>query len=724
MRQMVVITQWITFFLIFVETLIVFKKMRKREHFYLFLNSIALCFYSVGSLLLFYVETEEAYFLSFMMSWIGKAGTVVTLLLFCIAFFKYRLSAIVTAIECGFSVISCVVIATTQRTELFYKNLRFVKDAGLTIVEYESGPWHTAWNVAVVVVILTCFFMLVNVLSAEKDRKKRKQFMVVFYALLIELPIGFLTSLPIGKYFDFNQVGFLLIVILILFSMFRNDFMDTELLAKDYVIDELSAGVITLVKDGTVAYYNKKALQVFPDIVKDEKGVIARIEDSLQTGEPITVEDAIYHFEERRLGHKASDESKLYVMIDSTKHYQHLKEVERQKQIADAANRAKTEFLAGMSHEIRTPINAVLGMDEMILRESREETIKEYARDIRTAGQNLLAIVNEILDLNKIESGKMELLTVAYDLPGMVSEVSNMIKQRPESSRLSFHVDVSPKVPAKLFGDDVKLKKILTNLLTNAVKYTKSGDVWLRVDVKEQPGEPQGQNVLLHVEVEDTGIGIKPEDRSKLFSEFERIDDENIRTIEGTGLGLPITMKLLSLMGAELKVESEYGKGSVFSFDLSQAVVKEPAGQKQEEKENVQKPSADGRSFTAPNVQVLVVDDSLINLKVFKSLLKDTQMNITEATGGKKAVELATTRHFDIIFMDHMMPGMDGVEAMKHIRAEQDGPCANTPIIVLTANAIEGSRDKYLAEGFDDYLSKPIESNLLLRMIKKYLPAE
>ena len=308
-------------------------------------------------------------------------------------------------------------------------------------------------------------------------------------------------------------------------------------------------------------------------------------------------------------------------------------------------------------------------MDEMILRESNENKIKEYALDIQAAGRTLLTIINDILDLSKIESGKMEIVSGEYDVSSMLYDLSNMIKFRAEKKALNFEVNVSSDVPARLWGDDVRIRQILTNLLTNAVKYTPSGSVWFRVSTKPTESEDE---VLIHFEVEDTGI--KPEDIGKLFSEFERIDVERNRNIEGTGLGMPISMKLLALMGSELKVESEYDKGSIFSFDLKQKIVdKTPLG---DFEKNVKKMMSQQytytESFVAPDARVLVVDDNELNLKVFVSLLKKTQMNITPVNSGYKAVDLATTRNFDIIFMDHMMPGMDGVEAMKKIKEIKD----------------------------------------------------
>ena len=723
MKQAIMIPQWITFFLTVVELWVVFKKMKKRDHYYLFVNCIALILYSVGSLLMFFVSTEEAYFISFSFSWAGKIGVVISLLFFCISYFECKLPVAIPAIESGIAVITYAAIITTKKTGLFVKGFHLVKEGDLTIAEYGHGPWYVVWSMTIIAVIGTCFFMLLKALLREKVLQKRKQYIVILIALLIELAVGFLTKLPIGRYYDFNQLGFSLCVILVLVATFRNDFMDTESVAKDYVIDELSAGVIAMGTNGTVAYYNRQALQIFPEIVKDEPGVIAQIEASIETGEPITVEDKIYHFEQRKLVHKSYDDSKLYVMIDSTKQYQHLKEVEQERQKADEANRAKTEFLARMSHEIRTPMNAVLGMNEMILRESTESTIKEYAMDIQTAGHTLLTIINDILDLNKIESGKMEIVPVTYDISNMVYDISNMIRFRAEDKNLSFSISVSKDIPTKLHGDDVKIRQVLVNLLTNAVKYTPSGHVWFRVGLKQGVEGTSGENAILHFEVEDTGIGIKEEDRSKLFSSFERIEVERNRNIEGTGLGMAITMRLLSLMDSELKVESEYGKGSVFSFDLKQKVVEETPISDYENKiaEFKEKTYTQGDSFIAPDAQVLIVDDSIINRKVFTSLLKKTQMRITEAENGYKAIELATAQHFDLIFMDHMMPGMDGIEAMEKIKAVKDGPCANTPVIVLTANAIGGSKEKYLEAGFDGYLSKPIVTEELTGILAKHL---
>lgn len=723
MKQIILLTQWINILLIISETWVVFKNMRKRMHYYLFVNCISMLLCSATSLISLFVETEEAYYILFLMSWAGKVGIVITMFFFCMKICESKLPVVIAALESSFAVISYIILATTRKTGLFYKNLQVVKEEGMLVLQYEPGPWQMLWNVTLVAVIATCLCILVNAFVKEKIPQKRKQFVIIIIALLMEIVIGFLTGLPMGRYYDFNQLGFSLCAILILFAIFRNNLMDTESMAKEYIIDELSAGVIAMDTNGAVAYCNKKALQIFPEITNNERGVIEQIVSSIQTGEPITVQDRVYNFEERKLVHESLAESKMYVMIDSTKHYQHLKELEREKQIADTANRAKSEFLASMSHEIRTPINAVLGMDEMILRESTESNIKEYAMDIRSAGRTLLTIINDILDLNKIESGKMEIVPVGYDVADMINDISNMIKLRAEDKNLSFRVSVASDIPAKLYGDDVKIRQILMNLLTNAVKYTPSGEVCFRVSVKEKIDD---SDAILSFEVEDTGIGIKPEDMARLFTEFERIEIDRNRNIEGTGLGMPIAVKMLSLMGSELRVKSEYGKGSVFGFDLRQRIVEEiPIGNYENRiRASADPMSAYSDSLIAPDAQILIVDDNKMNLKVFTALLKKTQIRITEADSGYRAIELATSQKFDVIFMDHMMPGMDGVEAMERIKTMPGGLCADTPIVVLTANAVEGSKEKYFEDGFDEYLSKPIEVETLFDVLLKVLPKE
>ncbi|MCR4643689.1 MAG: response regulator [Lachnospiraceae bacterium] len=399
-------------------------------------------------------------------------------------------------------------------------------------------------------------------------------------------------------------------------------------------------------------------------------------------------------------------------------------ELREAKAVAEEASRAKSDFLANMSHEIRTPINAVLGMNEMILRESGDDTITTYASNIRAAGNSLLGLINDILDFSKIEAGKIEIIPAEYDLSYMISDLVNMIQARVEEKGLELRLDFDPTLPKGLYGDEVRIKQVITNLLSNAVKYTEKGSVTLGIHYEES-GE-EDDRILLKVYVKDTGIGIRREDLEKLFIEFERIEEKRNRNIEGTGLGMSITKNLLEMMGSSLVVESVYGEGSVFSFELSQKVTDwDVLGDyRAAYRERLAAEKGYQEKFTAPDARVLVVDDNEMNLMVFKSLVKQTLVKIDTACSGDEGIALSEREKYDMIFLDHMMPVKDGIETLREIKADWANPNRETPAVCLTANAISGAREEYLAAGFDDYLSKPIDPGRLEEMMLAFLPKE
>ena len=389
----------------------------------------------------------------------------------------------------------------------------------------------------------------------------------------------------------------------------------------------------------------------------------------------------------------------------------------------NAANEAKSTFLSNMSHEIRTPINAVLGLDEMILRGSHEQEIKNYAREIQSSGKSLLSIVNDILDFSKIEAGKMEILPFEYDLSSTVNDLVNMIASRAEKKGLELKMNVDPTVPHCLFGDETRIKQCVLNLLTNAVKYTEQGFVTMNITFEKIDEE----RIKLKLQVLDTGIGIKEEDLKKLFSPFERIEENRNRTIEGTGLGMSIVKSLLAAMGTQLDVKSVYGQGSDFSFTVEQKVVDwEPMGDYDVMKLRALE-QAGGEyheSFQAPEAQILVIDDTPMNITVFCGLLHSTRIKIDKATSGMEALEMARDKKYDMLFVDHRMPKMDGVEMIKILRADESSVNQHSICIALTANALSGAKEMYLSVGFDGYLSKPVDGLKLEAVLSQMLPAE
>ena len=388
------------------------------------------------------------------------------------------------------------------------------------------------------------------------------------------------------------------------------------------------------------------------------------------------------------------------------------------KEIADRANHAKSEFLANMSHEIRTPINAILGMNEMISREAVTDSVKTYSWNIKRASESLLSLINDILDFSKIESGKMQLDVGEYRLSTVLNDVVNMVEYRAERKGLDFIINVDEETPDCLIGDEVRIRQIIMNLLTNAVKYTEEGSVTLSVK-----GEAVSAGILLTVAVKDTGIGIHKEDLEKLFSGFQRLDLQHNRNIEGTGLGLTITRRLADMMGGVISVDSTYGEGSVFTVTLPQKVAstepigtftpgggKGPDGQRYRE------------SFTAPEACVLVVDDNEMNLFVTQSLLKATRMQMELCKSGQECLDRLAKKHFDVVLLDQMMPGLDGIETLH--RAKKMEGVEEIPFIAMTANAVSGAREMFLKEGFADYISKPVDGILLERLVRKYLPED
>ena len=391
---------------------------------------------------------------------------------------------------------------------------------------------------------------------------------------------------------------------------------------------------------------------------------------------------------------------------------------------AESANLAKTSFLNNMSHEIRTPINAVLGMDEMILRESREGFIRDYAKNIQTCGKQLLSIINDILDFSKIESGKMELVNTDYDLKLLVSDVCSMVEGRAIAKSLDFIVDVAEDMTRHLYGDEMKIRQCTLNLLTNAVKYTREGSV----TVSFRFAKKDDSSILLQVLVSDTGMGIREEDMPRLQQPFVRMDQKRNRSIEGTGLGLSIVNGLLVLMGSKLDIHSEYGKGSEFSFAVEQAVRDwEKVGAVEIGGGDVPSNAAASfaeKSFQAPDARVLVVDDTAMNLKVFSGLLRHTRIQIDEALSADEGLNLARRNKYHIIFIDHFMPLKDGVEMLHELRRNGVSLNRNANCVALTANVVKGAKEYYLGEGFQSYLSKPVDAKKLEKLIEASLPKE
>lgn len=387
---------------------------------------------------------------------------------------------------------------------------------------------------------------------------------------------------------------------------------------------------------------------------------------------------------------------------------------------AHQANQFKDEFLANMSHEIRTPLNGILGMNDMIIRDTKEEQTKKYAFNIKGAGNTLLSLINDILDLSKIEAGRLELNLTEYDVSSVINDVINMTRVKAIEKGLEYKVEVSDKIPSKLYGDEIRVRQVMLNIVNNAIKYTKEGFVRIRIDSK--PGQEEGR-IILRLEVQDSGIGIREEDKEMLFESFKRIDEKKNQRVEGTGLGLHITDSLVRMMGGSIEVSSEYGTGSIFKICTPQGVAsQEPIGDfSQAVTKYVDNAKIAKATLYAPEANILVVDDIEMNLEVMAGYLRDMKVKADYVSSGEECIERVKNSEYDVILLDQMMPDMNGEETLRALRDEIN---IKTPVIALTADAIVGARENYLSMGFDDYLSKPVHYEELEAMLSEYIPKD
>lgn len=397
-----------------------------------------------------------------------------------------------------------------------------------------------------------------------------------------------------------------------------------------------------------------------------------------------------------------------------------LKVIEMKCDEARVATRGKITFISNISHEIRTPINSIMGFNEMIQRDFTDEKLLEYSQNIENSSNELLSLINDILDFSKIGNGKMKIIPVKFELSTIIEKILQENMSLAEERKLNFICTVNPKMPEYLYGDDVRIKQIIDNLVSNAIKYTDEGSVSLDIDFETM----SGRDIKFKIAVTDTGHGIKVKDIKELFESYDKIRDSSATGVEGNGIGLAITKSIIELMNGSIDVESKYGQGSIFSVvipvvSLQDEVIgnyKDRISQSKSQKPKYHE------SFTSPNSRILFVDDNNMNLKISQLLLKKTGMTIDTAASGLEAIEKVKKNVYDIIFLDHMMPLMDGVETLEKLK--NDKYLRDTPVIALTANTISGARDMYMDYGFSDYLSKPIDAKLLENTLIKWLPKD
>ena len=643
---------------------------------------------------------------------------------------------------------------TIGRSSLYYKSVELMDAGGYTVLVKEYGPLHYFYYAMLAIYIIAVAHVSGFAIIRRNIISYKTTFL--YSVFLISNVIIYVLDRLFKSNFEWNCIGYLLTEITILLIYKRVSMYDMTYNVMS--IWEKMEEYAYIVFDKNKKYLGSNALarQYFENLKLQE--IDRRLQDNLpEITDLLNRFDNMYSAGDNNMKFVYRDTLKLSGRVlrsevkflsrkrmfsffgntvygyliefyDITKESEYVASIEEKNEMLAAAEKraleasnAKSDFLSSMSHEIRTPINTILGMNEMISRESNDLVISGYSRDVAKAGHLLLNLVNDVLDYSKIEAGYFDLDEKEYSIQELAKTSGNMLEKRASEKNLRISLDVDPGMPSGLIGDEGKIEQVMINLITNAVKYTTEG--YIRISVT---GDYTDEGYNLEISVSDTGIGIRAEDLDHIFDSFTRADIRKNRHIEGTGLGLAITKKLCEGMGGSIKVSSRYGEGSVFTVTIPQKIgdatfvgaVKLSKNTKSVKKKKYE------ASFTAPDARILIADDNEMNLAVFVSLLKDTKVRIDQAAGGNEAFELSRKNKYDVIFMDHMMPAPDGIETLRMIREDEGNPNRETPQIALTANAVSGSMEMYMAAGFDGYLTKPVDPMELEEAVRSHIPDE
>lgn len=731
MYWFLLIVQVVSILVLFLESTYVFAKMKTNVHKYLFLNCIATLINNTGYLLMMLSDAREQYQAALQFSYFGRVWIPFSLIIFALALCKLPISKPALIGMALFHAWIFFLVLTCNWHGLYYKTMKYNTDFLWGYFETDAGIFHTIYSAILILYIVLGLFQMILVTIREKIPTAKRRMFLVTVALTVE-SAGFVINMTgVTGGYDCTVMGYTIGTVFMCAAIFKYNLMDTTQIAKDYVVDELSEAVLVVDQQGKLEYYNKPADEILGKFTQSLEGCIREMETAIETGNPIELDGRIYSPEEKELYQNEEPCGKVYVLVDDTDHYNYMRELKEQKDIAEEANASKSAFLSVVSHEIRTPMNAVVGMTELLLKDKESLTDKQekYLKNIKNSGQALVMIVNDVLDQSKIEAGKMEIIEQPYELRPMAADVKMIIENRIGSKPIHLMYEIDDDVPQYLVGDSLRIRQILINLMNNAVKFTEEGYIRLKIEVVD---EKSGSRCL-RFEVKDSGQGIRPEDLSKLGQAFTQVDTKKNHSKEGTGLGLSISRDFISMMGGRLEVASEYGKGSEFYFSIWQGVA---AGIGDSNTSGVTKQAwQTEEEFTAEGARVLIVDDTEINLMVEEELLKPLHMTIDTASSGKKALEMVKQNKYHIIFMDYMMPYMDGVTTTEKIRslvleAHEEGDedkelyYKTVPIVVLSGDNSDSAKEQFMRAGIDDFAEKPVESKRLKKLLLKWLPAE
>lgn len=727
MHTFYIAVQYIGIMILMVEALYVMGQKPSKHQQYLLFLIFALCINFVGYLLELQSTFLREALTTVKFSYLGKSFLGITMFLFVMQICKVKIPVWVSRTLALVHIVIIFLVLNCEKHTLFYNSIEFVQEGDFPHLVLGHG---VVYNLNCIILISYAAVMIgvcVHYYQRAHYVFEKKQFGNLLFINIVAL-LGFAIYISgVTKGYDITLLAYLIDTILLSVLIFRHRLFDTLTLAKDLAVDSLAEGLVVVDNDEKIIYFNQKAEQIYEKIsLGKAEPILEDMNDCILEKKNIIRDKQIYAVGSYMVEQESTYYGKMYVLTDVTDNYHYTKRMQEQAEImkelkeqAEAANQAKSLFVSNMSHEIRTPMNAIVGLTEVLLRKDWPIEDKKYLLNIKSSGKALLDIINDLLDFSKIEAGKFVITRDTYDIAQMLRDIQVIGDTRIGDKDVKLVMDVDREIPRLLYGDSLRIRQVLINIMNNAIKFTDKGSVTVQVQAKQR----EGKRVQLDFSVKDTGQGIKKQDLEHLCNAFTQVDLKKNRGKEGTGLGLAISRQLVELMGGTLLVESEYGKGSEFYFTLWEGIESEEnIGDFGEVKEQAGDAGKDMFTFTLPDATILLVDDNEINREVAQALLEPFEMKIDVVSNGKEALDLVQQNHYDLVFMDHYMPVMDGVEATRRIRSLEGDYYKNLPILALTADAVQGVKEEFLAAGMNDFVSKPIAMKDITSALTRWIP--
>lgn len=711
--------QYVSIIIITLECFYIFNNLKSKLHGILFMNSIAILMNNYGDLFEMKTTTSEGFFLATAFSFFGRMWIPFTIMFFSFEICNIKLKKRVIAPIMLVNTILYIFVASSRVQPYFFKKIEYVQSGIFPHNEYQPGIVFFIYLATVAAALSASLIVVVRQYLGEKSPLSRKRLMLIIIAIVIEAAFYICKAVVKTSGYDISMIGHTITTIIICVAIVKYNLLEAVALTNDDIINEMGEAVIVCDISGRVEYFNDMAKTIFPDMKIGYSEVVATIEECYLNEEDFKTESMVFSVGRKDLLSKTKLYGYVFVLTDITDRAFRMAELENAKIEADNANNAKSAFLASMSHEIRTPMNVIVGMADIVIRENEKNSgisdeTKMYLDNIKRSSGALLSLINDILDFSKIEAGKLRLINNPYDPVKLLDEIKYTYLGVIGEKSLTLDFDVDENLPHLLLGDENRVRQIISNILSNAAKFTESGGINLLLRCEKL----KDSVVKIKCTIKDTGIGIKPENMEKLFQSFSTLNNVENHSKEGSGLGLAICKTLVELMGGTIRVESEYGVGSSFSFEIFQKEVDEATATRINEVETAE------RSFKAPKAKILIVDDNELNLTVALGLLKSLEMEMDTAANGEDAILKVCNKHYDIVFMDHMMPVMDGLEATSRIRNLDDDYYRTLPIIALSANVTQDAQDNFINVGMNDFVAKPIHIDEICHVIRKWLPSE